>query len=52
VYVIDLLRDYKRGALGPVGQLDAPLVDYLRAAETGYIKWSDETDHETDGAEV
>lgn len=33
------LRDYKRGAMGPVQQLEAPLLDYLRVAEAEHETW-------------
>jgi hypothetical protein len=35
------VRDYERGALGPVGQLPAHLVDYYRACEQGWKEWAD-----------
>lgn len=37
--VIDWLPDYKRGALGPVQHLEAPLLSYLRAAEAAEGAW-------------
>lgn len=33
------LGDYRRGTLGPVGLLPAPLVDYLRALDNGHRDW-------------
>lgn len=37
--VLAWLRDYKRGAMGPVQQLEAPLLDYLRVAEAEHEAW-------------
>lgn len=39
--VIGMLQDYTRGALGPVGRLDAPMLDYLRCAEAARNEWAD-----------
>ena len=39
-YVLSNLDDYRRGALGPTGLLDAPLVDALRTAESAIADWS------------
>jgi hypothetical protein len=36
------LEDYRRGALGPVGQLRADLVDYYRMADSTQRKWVDD----------
>lgn len=36
------MEDYRRGALGPVGALPAPLVDYLRFADSVQNKWADD----------
>jgi hypothetical protein len=38
------LEDYRRGALGPVGRLPAPLVDALRFADSAQRRWADESE--------
>lgn len=37
--VLAWLRDYKRGAMGPVQQIEAPLLDLLRVAEAEHEEW-------------
>ena len=37
--VLAWLRDYKRGAMGPVQQIEAPLLDCLRVAEAEHEAW-------------
>jgi hypothetical protein len=37
--VIQFLQDYKRGALGPIWQIEAPLLEYLRVAEAEHARW-------------
>ena len=39
--VLHDLEDYRRGSLGPVGSLPAPLVDYLRIADGVQRQWAD-----------
>lgn len=36
------LEDYRRGSLGPIGQLPATLVDYLRLADATQRRWAEE----------
>jgi hypothetical protein len=40
-YVMENLEDYRRGALGPIGRLSAPLVDYLRFVDNAKHKWDE-----------
>jgi len=37
--LLSWLPDYKRGALGPVQELEAPLLQYLRIAEAAEDSW-------------